>query len=104
MTLSREPSTINLLADLYTLAFVINQSLIAFDWVMSFEYPWISTLLFGFSLLWAGQFFILDSPLNERTACGSHLPAAGYFCAGGAERGTWDGDYRLRIKVPLLSS
>ncbi len=87
------------LAVLYVLAFVVTQSIIAFDWVMSFEYPWISTLLggyffveslyvgialagllaawrvrrrgdgsrvtlrdaatllFGFSLLWAGQFF-----------------------------------------------
>jgi hypothetical protein len=89
------------LAVLYLFVFVITQSLIAFDWVMSFEYPWISTLfggyffvealyagiavaaisaafccprrgadgrgpyvlqdaatlLFGFSLLWAGQFF-----------------------------------------------
>jgi len=83
----------------YVLAFVICQSFLAFDWVMSFEYPWISTLLggyffvealylgaaltavvvavlalrggatvrerlrdattflFGFSLLWVGQFF-----------------------------------------------
>jgi hypothetical protein len=112
----------------YLLAFALNQTVIAFDWVMSFEYPWISTLfgayffveafyagiaaaavtaalllersgamprsalrdaatlLFGFSLLWAGQFFaqylviwygnlpqevsflarrILDSPLRE---------------------------------------
>ncbi|MFH1143381.1 MAG: hypothetical protein V1774_02415, partial [Candidatus Eisenbacteria bacterium] len=93
------------LAVVYLFAFVANQSLIAFDWVMSFEYPWTSTLfggyffvealyagialtvltaawlvrrqrdtggpspvaagalldsttlLFGFSLLWAGQFF-----------------------------------------------
>ncbi|MBN1628952.1 MAG: hypothetical protein JW990_04255 [Thermoleophilia bacterium] len=87
------------LAVVYVLAFVICQSLMAFDWVMSFEYPWISTLLggyffiealylgaglaavvaailalrsrggdrkllgdtttfmFGFSLLWVGQFF-----------------------------------------------
>lgn len=87
------------LAVLYLLAFVVCQSLMAFDWVMSFEYPWINTLfgpyffieafylgicatalmlaratardragfqptlkdaaslLFGFSLLWAGQLF-----------------------------------------------
>ncbi len=87
------------LAVWYVLAFVTCQSLLAFDWVMSFEYPWISTLLggyffvealylgaaltavvvailvlrggvplrerlrdtttflFGFSLLWVGQFF-----------------------------------------------
>ncbi len=87
------------LAVVYVLVFVVSQTFIAFDWVMSFEYPWISTLLggyffvealylgagvcavvvalmalrggeadrarlrdtttfiFGFSLLWAGQFF-----------------------------------------------
>jgi len=86
-------------AVLYLFGFVFSQTIIAFDWVMSFEYPWISTLfggyffvealyagvaiaavtasillrrragevraslrdaatlLFGFSLLWAGQFF-----------------------------------------------
>lgn len=92
-------STRSLLAGLYALAFVLTQTLIAFDWVMALEYPWVSTLfggyffvealyagivlavlaaarharrhgeagratlrdastlLFGFSLLWAGQFF-----------------------------------------------
>ncbi len=87
------------LAVWYILVFVLSQSLLAFDLVMSFEFPWISTLLggyffiealfggialtaiislslvkrepalkervlrdsstflFGFSLLWAGQFF-----------------------------------------------
>lgn len=86
------------LAVLYLLAYVVNQSLIAFDWVMPLEYPWVSTLfggyffiealyagiavtaimsvnlesrphlpkgmlsdaatlMFGFSLLWAGQMF-----------------------------------------------
>jgi hypothetical protein len=35
-------------AVLYLLAFVISQSLIAFDWVMSLEYPWFSTLLGGY--------------------------------------------------------
>ncbi len=87
------------LAVWYILAFVLSQSLLAFDLVMSFEFPWISTLLggyffiealfggialtaiislslvkrepalkervlrdsstflFGFSLLWVGQFF-----------------------------------------------
>jgi len=87
------------LAVLYVFAFVACQSLMAFDWVMSFAYPWINTLfgpyffieafylgicaaalmlaaaarrdpasfqatlrdtaslLFGFSLLWAGQLF-----------------------------------------------
>lgn len=35
-------------AALYLLVFVISQSLIAFDWVMSLAYPWISTLLGGY--------------------------------------------------------
>lgn len=38
----------SLLAVLYAFAFVINQSLVAFDWVMSFDYPWISTLFGGY--------------------------------------------------------
>jgi hypothetical protein len=38
----------SLLAVLYVFAFVLNQSLIAFDWVMSFDYPWISTLFGGY--------------------------------------------------------
>jgi hypothetical protein len=41
----------NMYAVLYILAFVTSESLIAFDWIMSLEYPWISTL-FG------GHFFI----------------------------------------------
>jgi hypothetical protein len=101
-TLQQRPRK-NLYAVLYLLAFVTTQSLVAFDWVMSLEYPWFSTLfggyffiesfytgialagvaafyllsytdgpedpqaqkalkdvatlLFGFSLLWAGLFF-----------------------------------------------
>ena len=38
----------SLLAVLYVFAFVLNQSLFAFDWVMSFDYPWISTLFGGY--------------------------------------------------------
>jgi hypothetical protein len=38
----------SLLAVLYAFAFVLNQSLFAFDWVMSFDYPWISTLFGGY--------------------------------------------------------
>jgi hypothetical protein len=89
----RETSGRNTLALLYVVAFVVGQTLIAFDWVMALEYPWVSTLfggyffveafyaglavaafaaarlasrdrlndaatlLFAFSLLWAGQFF-----------------------------------------------
>jgi len=41
----------NRYAVFYILAFVTSESLIAFDWIMSLEYPWISTL-FG------GHFFI----------------------------------------------
>lgn len=33
---------------LYLLAFVATQSMIAFDWLMPLEYPWINTLLGGF--------------------------------------------------------
>jgi len=35
-------------AVLYAFSFVFNQSLIAFDWVMSFDFPWISTLFGGY--------------------------------------------------------
>jgi hypothetical protein len=35
-------------AVLYLLAFVASQSLVAFDWVMTFEYPWYSTLFGAF--------------------------------------------------------
>lgn len=38
----------NLFAVLYLLAFVASQSLIAFDWVMSLEHPWFSTLFGGY--------------------------------------------------------
>lgn len=41
----------NTYAVFYILLFVTSQSLVAFDWIMSLEYPWISTL-FG------GHFFI----------------------------------------------
>lgn len=35
-------------AVLYLIAFVMTQSLAAFDWVMTLEYPWYSTLLGGY--------------------------------------------------------
>jgi hypothetical protein len=35
-------------AGLYIALFIVSQSMIAFDWIMSLEYPWISTLLGGF--------------------------------------------------------
>jgi len=95
----RESPHAKVLATLYLLGYVLGQSLAAFDWVMSFSYPWVSTLfggyflveslyagialsavlavvllrrigpevteslrsaatlLFGFALVWAGQFF-----------------------------------------------
>ena len=48
-------------AALYILSFVVSQSLIGFDWVMSLEYPWISTL-FG------GYFFIESTYVGIATA------------------------------------
>ena len=38
---------------LYILLFVTSQSLVAFDWVMSLEYPWISTLFGGYFFIQA---------------------------------------------------
>jgi uncharacterized membrane protein len=35
-------------AGIYIALFIVSQSLVAFDWIMSLEYPWISTLLGGF--------------------------------------------------------
>jgi hypothetical protein len=61
----QESAKKNLWAALYILSFVISQSMIGFDWVMSLEYPWISTL-FG------GYFFI------EATYVG--LATAAIFC------------------------
>jgi hypothetical protein len=61
----KESAKKNLWAALYILSFVISQSMIGFDWVMSLEYPWISTL-FG------GYFFI------EATYVG--LATAAIFC------------------------
>lgn len=57
----QESAKKNLWAALYILSFVISQSLIGFDWVMSLEYPWISTL-FG------GYFFIEATYLGLATA------------------------------------
>ncbi|MBN2012507.1 hypothetical protein JW960_24480 [candidate division KSB1 bacterium] len=44
----REQKNKNRFAALYVLMFVITQSLVAFDWVMSLEHPWISTLFGGY--------------------------------------------------------
>jgi hypothetical protein len=34
----------NVLAVLYILSFILTQSLVAFDWIMSLEFPWMSTM------------------------------------------------------------
>jgi len=57
----KESEKKNLWAALYILSFVVSQSLIGFDWVMSLEYPWISTL-FG------AYFFIEATYLGLATA------------------------------------
>jgi len=57
----KESEKKNLWAALYILSFVVSQSLIGFDWVMSLEYPWISTL-FG------GYFFIESTYVGLATA------------------------------------
>lgn len=44
----QETENKNLWAALYILSFVVSQSLVGFDWVMSLEYPWISTLFGGY--------------------------------------------------------
>lgn len=70
-TLEERP-TKNLYAVLYLFVFVTTQSLVAFDWVMSLEYPWFSTLFGGYFFiesLYAGiaiagvaAFFLLSQP------------------------------------------
>lgn len=45
---AREGSSRVTYAVLYLLSYVATQTLVAFDWVMSFEYPWYSTLFGGF--------------------------------------------------------
>jgi hypothetical protein len=35
-------------AGLYIAIFIVSQSFVAFDWIMTLEYPWVSTLLGGF--------------------------------------------------------
>lgn len=44
----KESEKKNIYAVLYMFSFIISQTLIAFDWVMSLEYPWISTLFGGY--------------------------------------------------------
>lgn len=63
-------------AVVYLFIFVVSQSLVAFDWVMSLEYPWISTLLGGYFFvesLYAGVAvtgiicFFITKPKNSGT-------------------------------------
>lgn len=73
-TLGDRP-TKNFYAVLYLFVFVTTQSLVAFDWVMSLEYPWFSTLFGGYFFiesLYAGialggvaAFFLLSKPGAE---------------------------------------
>jgi hypothetical protein len=49
----KESEKKNRWAALYILSFVVSQSLIGFDWVMSLEYPWISTLF--------GAYFFIEA-------------------------------------------
>jgi hypothetical protein len=44
----KESNRVGLFAVLYILFFVISQSFMAFDMVMTFEYPWINTLFGGY--------------------------------------------------------
>ncbi len=55
------------LAAVYLLVFVTSQSLVAFDWVMSLEYPWYSTLF--------GAYFFV-----EALYAGFALAAIALFC------------------------
>ena len=66
-------------AALYIFVFVVSQSLMAFDWVMSLAYPWINTLMGGYFFiesLFAGFALsgILYAFLHGRPAPPSHEP------------------------------
>jgi len=45
---SRGSPNKNRYAGFYIALFIVSQSLVAFDWIMSLEYPWVSTLLGGY--------------------------------------------------------
>ena len=79
----KESKQVGLLAVLYLLFFVISQSFMAFDQVMTFEYPWINTLFGGYFFvesLYAGIAFsaILAGFLAFRDAT-RFRPAFGDF-------------------------
>jgi hypothetical protein len=73
----QESAKKNLWAALYILSFVISQSVIGFDWVMSLEYPWVSTLFGGYFFIEATylglamaaifSFFLLRKPSPENS-------------------------------------
>ena len=73
----KESEKKNLWAALYVLSFVISQSLVGFDWVMSLEYPWISALFGGYFFIEATylglamaaifSFFSLRKPSSENS-------------------------------------
>jgi hypothetical protein len=50
---AREDERKNFFAAIYLLIFVVSQTIMAFDWVMSLAYPWISTLF--------GAYFFVES-------------------------------------------
>lgn len=51
--LSKDSERKNVWAAVYVLAYVVSQSLVAFDWIMSLERPWISTLF--------GAYFFIEA-------------------------------------------
>jgi hypothetical protein len=78
-------------AVIYLFAFVTCQTLVAFDWVMSLEYPWISSLLGAFyfvealyaGLALAGLVFLFRSGSPDRaTPSGKHLEDIGLLLFG----------------------
>ncbi len=73
----KESEKKNRYAVLYILFFVFSQSLVAFDWVMTLEYPWFSTLF--------GGFFFVESFY-------SGIALAGILCVWLLKQSTEDSD------------
>lgn len=48
VSVRKQSSNKNRWAGIYVAMFVVSQSFVAFDWIMTLEYPWISTLLGGY--------------------------------------------------------
>jgi len=78
-SLEKESPRIKLFAGLYLLSFVISQSFMAFEIVMSLEYPWVNTLFGGFFFvesLYAGiAFSVLLAGLFKRRDVECFFPA-----------------------------